>query len=140
MTRTPRRHLRGLVFSSPTCYSGAVMKSGIHPEYIATKVTCNGCKTTFDSRSTVSEITVEICSNCHPFYTGKQKLIDTAGRVDRFNARRTAADKIKRAQASKAAPKTAPADAATSKIEHELEAKTIDLPASENQAEPKTDS
>jgi large subunit ribosomal protein L31 len=115
------------------------MKPGLHPEYIATKVTCNGCKTVFDSRSTVSEITVEICSNCHPFYTGKQKLIDTAGRVDRFNARRTAASKIKQAQASKTTHKAAQADV-TAEIEQELEAKTVDLPAPKNQAKPKSDS
>jgi large subunit ribosomal protein L31 len=62
------------------------MKTGIHPELKTTKVTCLGCGNTFDSVSTVSEITVDVCSNCHPFYTGKQKLVDTAGRVDRFRA------------------------------------------------------
>ena len=71
------------------------MKAGIHPEYIKTKVHCNGCDTTFETRSTVPEITVEICSNCHPFYTGKQKLVDTAGRVDKFNQRLAAAGKKK---------------------------------------------
>lgn len=69
------------------------MKKEIHPEYIETKVRCNGCGAAFDTHSTLSEITVEICSECHPFYTGKQKLVDTAGRVDRFNARREAAKK-----------------------------------------------
>ncbi len=60
------------------------MKEGIHPKYTHdAKVTC-ACGNTFTTGSTVSEIHVEICSNCHPFYTGKQKLIDTAGRVDRF--------------------------------------------------------
>lgn len=79
-------------------YSLQVMKSGIHPNYIPTKVNCNGCNTAFETRSTVPEITVEICSNCHPFYTGKQKLVDTAGRVDKFNARRDAAAKLKDAK------------------------------------------
>lgn len=60
------------------------MKSGIHPAYTHdAKVTC-ACGNAFTTGSTLSEIHVEICSNCHPFYTGKQKLIDTAGRVDRF--------------------------------------------------------
>lgn len=68
-----------------------------------TKVTCSGCGTTFDSRSTVPAIEVEICSQCHPFYTGKQKLVDTAGRVDKFMARRKAADELK----AKATPKKA---------------------------------
>ncbi len=62
------------------------MKTGIHPELKTTKVTCLGCDTTFESVSTVEVITVDVCSNCHPFYTGKQKLVDTAGRVDRFRA------------------------------------------------------
>ncbi|MHA6800997.1 50S ribosomal protein L31 [Bounagaea algeriensis] len=64
------------------------MKSGIHPEYGATEVTCN-CGNAFTTRSTSSsgKIHVEICSNCHPFYTGKQKILDTGGRVARFEAR-----------------------------------------------------
>ncbi len=59
------------------------MKTEIHPQYEKTIVTCT-CGNTFESRSTVKSIDVEICSACHPFYTGKQKLVDTAGRVDRF--------------------------------------------------------
>jgi len=60
------------------------MKPGIHPKYAATKITCV-CGNVIETRSTVGgQITVEICSNCHPFFTGKQKLIDTAGRVERF--------------------------------------------------------
>ena len=59
------------------------MKTGIHPKYIETQVTC-GCGNTFTTRSTTEKIVVEICSNCHPFYTGKQKFVDTAGRVDKF--------------------------------------------------------
>ena len=59
------------------------MKQGIHPEYINAKVTC-ACGHTFETRSTVEKLNVEICSNCHPFFTGKQKLIDTAGRVEKF--------------------------------------------------------
>jgi len=63
------------------------VKQGIHPNYVAAKVTCQGCGTTFETRSTLSEIKVEICSNCHPFYTGKQKIVDTEGRVHRFQRR-----------------------------------------------------
>jgi large subunit ribosomal protein L31 len=59
------------------------MKSGIHPEYKETKVTCS-CGNTFMTRSTKPEIRVEICSACHPFFTGKQKLMDTEGRVEKF--------------------------------------------------------
>ena len=69
------------------------MKTAIHPEIFETTVHCNGCNTTFTTHSTVKEINVEICSNCHPFYTGKQKLIDTAGRVDKFKARQAKATK-----------------------------------------------
>jgi len=59
------------------------MKPEIHPKYEFVTVTC-ACGNTFQTRSTAKEIKVEICSECHPFYTGKQKLIDTAGRVDKF--------------------------------------------------------
>jgi large subunit ribosomal protein L31 len=60
------------------------MKPGIHPTYKKCVVTCI-CGNTFDTRSTIGNLKVEICSNCHPFYTGKQKLLDSAGRVERFN-------------------------------------------------------
>lgn len=59
------------------------MKEGIHPKYEVTKITC-ACGNVIETRSTVKDLKVEICSNCHPFYTGKQKLVDTAGRVERF--------------------------------------------------------
>jgi large subunit ribosomal protein L31 len=59
------------------------VKANIHPVYEVTTVSC-ACGNTFQTRSTLKAIKVEICSNCHPFYTGKQKLIDTAGRVDKF--------------------------------------------------------
>ncbi len=62
------------------------MKQGIHPEYVKATVHCS-CGKTFETRATTSEIRVEICSNCHPFYTGKQKLVDTGGRVERFQRR-----------------------------------------------------
>lgn len=59
------------------------MKEGIHPNYVESKVTC-GCGASFMTRSTKAEIKVEICSQCHPIYTGQQKLVDTAGRVEKF--------------------------------------------------------
>ena len=62
------------------------MKPEIHPEYVLANVHCS-CGNTFQTRSTVSEIRSDICSNCHPFYTGKQKLMDTGGRVERFQRR-----------------------------------------------------
>ncbi len=59
------------------------MKAKIHPKYQECTVTC-GCGNSFTTRATVSEMKIEICNVCHPFYTGKQKFVDTAGRVDRF--------------------------------------------------------
>ncbi|MFH1740526.1 MAG: 50S ribosomal protein L31 [bacterium] len=59
------------------------MKKDIHPEYHIAKVAC-ACGNSFEVGSTVNELRVEICSACHPFYTGKQKFVDTAGRVERF--------------------------------------------------------
>ena len=64
------------------------MKDKIHPEYKELSVICS-CGSTFKTRSTKAEIHLEICSKCHPFYTGKQKLVDTAGRVERFKRRYT---------------------------------------------------
>ena len=62
------------------------MKEGIHPNYELTKITCV-CGNVIETRSTVKDINVEICSARHPFFTGKQKLVDTAGRIERFNKR-----------------------------------------------------
>lgn len=59
------------------------MKQGIHPDFKVTKVTCS-CGNTFETRSVKDELHVELCNQCHPFYTGKQKLVDTGGRVERF--------------------------------------------------------
>lgn len=67
------------------------MKTGIHPDYTEVKVSC-ACGNSFTTRSTLgSDLNVEICSSCHPFFTGKQKMVDTAGRVGKFR------DKYKRA-------------------------------------------
>jgi large subunit ribosomal protein L31 len=64
------------------------VRSGIHPDYVETQVIC-GCGNSFTTRSTKKNgnITVEVCSACHPFYTGKQKILDSGGRVARFEAR-----------------------------------------------------
>ena len=59
------------------------MKKGIHPKYVEATVVC-GCGETFKTHSTKERIVVEVCSKCHPFYTGKQKLVDTTGRVEKF--------------------------------------------------------
>jgi large subunit ribosomal protein L31 len=101
------------------------MKTGIHPEVYETTVHCNSCNTTFTTHSTVKEITVEICSNCHPFYTGKQKLIDTAGRVDKFKARLAKAQGHSEAKAEAKERK----DAETAKIVKELETETVESDA-----------
>ena len=79
------------------------MKEGIHPDYPAARVTC-ACGNTFVTRSTRGDFQVDVCGACHPFYTGTQKLIDTAGRVDRFRKRYEGAKK----PAAKAAPAAAP--------------------------------
>ena len=62
------------------------MKPGIHPRYVNARIVCV-CGNVIETRSTSPEIHVEICSNCHPFYTGKQKLMDSGGRVERFQRR-----------------------------------------------------
>ena len=78
------------------------MKPDIHPDYVQAHVRCT-CGNEFWTRSTKPELHVEICSNCHPFYTGKQKLVDTGGRVERFQRKY-----------ARSRPATAPAEAAAS--------------------------
>jgi large subunit ribosomal protein L31 len=88
------------------------MKTGIHPDYTACQVHCS-CGHTYVTRSTRNELRVELCSECHPFYTGKQKVVDTAGRVERFQRRQAATAAAQKAQAAQkaaaAAKKAAPA-------------------------------
>lgn len=69
------------------------MKEKIHPKYVETVVTC-GCGETFKTRSTKEKINVEICSKCHPFYTGKEKFVDTAGRVEKFRKKYAKAEAV----------------------------------------------
>ena len=63
------------------------MKQGLHPKYQKITVTCTSCGATFETGSTVKEIRVDTCANCHPFYTGQQKFVAAAGRVEKFNKR-----------------------------------------------------
>lgn len=94
------------------------MKEGIHPKYAEVEVRC-ACGNTFKTRSTKPELHLEICSACHPFFTGRQKLIDTEGRVDRFNKKfglQTSEQRKTAAKAAKAAKaKTAGAAKRTKK-------------------------
>ena len=91
------------------------MKPDIHPEYAEVTVTCV-CSHTFRTRSTMGrDFSVEICSECHPFFTGKQKLVDTAGRVDRF--RRKYGDSYTKAAPAK--PEPAPAKPETAPVKTE---------------------
>jgi len=85
------------------------MKKGIHPEYKKAKITC-GCGNVLETQNTAGDLTVEICSACHPFFTGKQKLVDTAGRVDKFKAKMQAAEKIKDSKKPKKEAKKKEAD------------------------------
>ena len=68
------------------------MKADIHPEYVEARVTCS-CGNTFTTRSTKATLTSELCSECHPFYTGKQKLVDSGGRIEKFERRYGRRDK-----------------------------------------------
>ena len=77
---------RAPAHQTPVAILNSAMKAEIHPEYVEAHVRCT-CGNEFTTRSTQAEIHVEICSNCHPFYTGKQKLVDTGGRVERFRRR-----------------------------------------------------
>ena len=87
------------------------MKSKIHPKWFAdAKVTC-ACGAQFETGSTLQNISVEVCSNCHPLYTGQQKFLDTAGRVDKFN-QRVAQAQVKQAEAKARKQKKAEAEEA----------------------------
>jgi len=62
------------------------MRSGIHPNYVKVSIRCVGCGNTIETRSTKGkDFSIDVCSNCHPFYTGRQKFVDSAGRIERFN-------------------------------------------------------
>lgn len=100
------------------------MKKGIHPDYVECTVRCT-CGNTFKTHATVPEITVELCNECHPFYTGQQKLVDTGGRVQRFADKfgGAAAATLEKERAAKAAKAEKAAEAAEkAKIEREKRA------------------
>ena len=92
------------------------MKTDIHPDYVEASVRCS-CGNTFTTRSTKSEIHLELCNECHPFFTGKQKLVDSGGRVERFQRRYAAAGRKKKPRRSRRGlsrgrpPGPSPADA-----------------------------
>ena len=92
------------------------MKQGIHPKYVECTVRCT-CGNTWVTRSTKSEMTIDLCDKCHPFYTGQQKLVDTGGRVQRFSDKfgGAAAAQLKRAQEAKAEKAAKAAEAAAAK-------------------------
>lgn len=97
------------------------MKKEIHPTYYPeAKVTC-ACGNSFSVGSSEKEIHVEICSMCHPFYTGKEKLLDTAGRVDKFKERMEAAAKFKETKKDKTAPTNDVAEVPTKAIKVSLQ-------------------
>ncbi len=80
------------------------MKTSVHPDYHSNAtVVCSSCGSTLVTGSTVAEMRIEVCSNCHPFYTGKQNLVDTAGRVDRYRRIVSRGDKTRAARGKKPA-------------------------------------
>jgi len=79
------------------------MKTGVHPNYNKTVIICNTCKTEYTLGSTGTDIRVELCSHCHPFYTGKETLVDTDNLVDRFNKKRSQAQSDNKALRNKKA-------------------------------------
>ena len=116
------------------------MKAGIHPEYKKALITC-ACGRISETQSTVGELHVEICSHCHPFFTGRQKLVDTAGRVERFMAKYgmedeeggSAEDAATATLESEAAPEPQAAEEAEAvedaEVVAEAEAVVVDAPA-----------
>ena len=107
------------------------MKKGIHPDYVECTVKCS-CGNTFVTRSTKSELKVDICNACHPFYTGTQKLIDTGGRVQRFADKfGSAKERVAEREAAKKAAKAAAAETATRAEEF---AKTAEAEAAKAEA------
>jgi len=105
------------------------MKEGIHPEYKTAVVSC-ACGNTFTTRSTLDSIHVEICSACHPFFTGRQKLVDTAGRVERFRRKYGESGDVKSKSGKPKAGKPKAAKAAKA-----AEAEPVAAPAGDEQSE-----
>ena len=116
------------------------MKKDIHPEYKTAKITC-GCGNGLETKNTAGDLNVEICSACHPFFTGKQKLVDTAGRVDKFKARMETAEKIKNSKVKiKKSEIAKPSevkklDEQIEEIKEELKEETVDIKPEETKKE-----
>src|SRR3954465_16042166 len=118
----------------------ADMRESIHPAYPTAKVHC-ACGATWETRSTHGELHLDICSNCHPFFAGKQKLLDTQGRIDRFkkkyaNSPATPAPKKKAAPARKEAPKAGPKKEKKAKADKDQPPRPSSLPGSTNRKGP----
>jgi large subunit ribosomal protein L31 len=99
------------------------MKKDIHPEYKECTVTC-GCGNSFKTGSTREKIAIEVCSNCHPFYTGKQKFVDTAGMVDRFT-RKWTGEAAQKAKAATAKPEVKKAAAIAARLQAARQHQTL---------------
>ena len=99
------------------------MKKDIHPEYKEATVTC-GCGNSFTTRSTRDKIAIEVCSNCHPFYTGKQKFLDAAGMVDRFT-KKWGGEAAQKAKAATAKPEVKKAAAAVARLQASRQQQTL---------------
>ena len=119
------------------------MKTGIHPKYEPAKITC-ACGRVTETRSTVGEIHVEICSHCHPFFTGRQKLVDTAGRVERFKAKYAASGSSEspaavEEPAPEAVAETVEAPEAEAPVAEAAETGTVEAPVAEADADGEAD-
>lgn len=77
------------------------MKQGIHPQYFQATVTCSSCGTKFTLGSTQETFHIELCSHCHPFYTGEERFVDTASKIDKFNKARNLAEQIRKSMKAK---------------------------------------
>ncbi|HLF92662.1 MAG TPA: 50S ribosomal protein L31 [Planctomycetota bacterium] len=99
------------------------MKKDIHPVYKEATVTC-GCGNSFTTRSTRDKIAIEVCSNCHPFYTGKQKFLDAAGMVDRFT-KKWSGEAAQKAKAATAKPEVKKAAAAAARLQANRQQQTL---------------
>ena len=110
------------------------MKTGIHPEYTPTKITC-ACGRVTETFSTVDELHVEICSHCHPFFTGRQKLVDTAGRVERFR-RKYATEAAPEAPKASRSKKSATPDEAEDAATDEPAAEPVDTVEADEETAP----
>ncbi len=116
------------------------MKKDIHPSYKKAKITC-GCGNVLETQNTTGDLTVEICSACHPFFTGKQKLVDTAGRVDKFKERQEKAEKLKDSKKPKKPIKKADTknlDEKMEEIKEELKEEAVDISPKSNPAKTMT--